>query len=56
MCKRTLRSILAVAFSAGLVFGAVSALDLGWDSGKAGVSDASASDLGWDVVQAGVSA
>lgn len=49
MCKRTLRSILAVAFSAGLVFGAASTLDLGWDGSTAVVSVSDGSqDLGWD--------
>lgn len=59
MCKRMLRSVLAVAFSAGLVFGAASALDLGWDIVKptsaAGSVTATADDLGWDTVEAGVS-
>ncbi|MEU3898691.1 hypothetical protein [Streptomyces sp. NPDC045251] len=55
MCKRMLRSILAVAFSAGLVFGTATGLDLGWDSSKFVVTDAKGvPDLGWDVVQAGV--
>jgi hypothetical protein len=49
MCKRTLRSVLAVAFSAGLVLGAASTLDLGWDGATAVVSVSDVSqDLGWD--------
>jgi len=49
MCKRMLRSVLAVAFSTGLVFGTVSTLDLGWDIVRpAGHAD-SALDLGWDI-------
>ncbi|MEV6113624.1 hypothetical protein AB0L59_14180 [Streptomyces sp. NPDC052109] len=56
MCKRMLRSVLAVAFSAGLVFGMVSTLDLGWDSTKSVNQAKSAQDLGWDIVRAGVPA
>ncbi|GAB7103287.1 hypothetical protein JCM4814A_16010 [Streptomyces phaeofaciens JCM 4814] len=58
MCKRMLRSVLAVAFSAGLVFGAVGTQDLWWDSvpadaGAANTQAAPAPDLHWDVIGAG---
>lgn len=56
MCKRMLRSVLAVAFSTGLVFGTVSALDLGWDIKPPTAQAKSAQDLGWDIVRAGVRA
>jgi hypothetical protein len=52
------RSVLAVAFSAGLVFGAYGALDLSWSSEPAQVQDSSDEavvppDLSWSSVQAG---
>ncbi|KAB1143241.1 hypothetical protein F7R91_25900 [Streptomyces luteolifulvus] len=50
--------MLAVAFSAGLVFGAYGALDLSWSSGPAQVQDSGSEavappDLSWSSVQAG---
>jgi hypothetical protein len=49
-----LRSVLAVAFSAGLVFGAASTLDLHWDTAPVGKSTAIAPpDLYWDASAAG---
>ncbi|OAH09592.1 hypothetical protein STSP_70470 [Streptomyces jeddahensis] len=57
MCKKMLRSVLAVAFSAGLLFGAVSPLDLAWDSAPADVNVAIAPpDLAWDAAPVGADA
>ncbi len=57
MRKRMLRSVLAVAFSAGLVFGAIGLQDLWWDSAPAGAgttdTQAAPPDLHWDVIVAG---
>lgn len=58
MCKRMVRSVLAVAFSAGLVFGAYGALDLSWSSEPATHPDSSGEavappDLSWSNVLAG---
>ncbi|MYQ81349.1 hypothetical protein GTW64_30025 [Streptomyces sp. SID4923] len=54
MRSRKLRSVLAVAFSAGLVLGVFGTLDLAWDGTAAkstgAVSAAPAPDLAWDTV------
>lgn len=44
MKKKMLRSVLAAVFSATVLFGAVSAADLGWGSAQAA---ATPGDLGW---------
>ncbi|WP_328329381.1 MULTISPECIES: hypothetical protein [unclassified Streptomyces] len=49
MKKKMLRSVLAAVFSATVLFGAVSAADLGWGSAQA---TAVPSDLGWGSVHA----
>jgi hypothetical protein len=56
MCKRMLRTVLAVAFSAGLVLGAVSPQDLGWDSVSALSVATAPMDLGWDMAPVGADA
>ncbi|KUF13366.1 hypothetical protein AT728_33515 [Streptomyces silvensis] len=55
MFQSMLRSVLVTALSAGLVVGAVSALDLSWDSAPADATRTVAAppDLAWSVVPAG---
>lgn len=55
MGKKMLRSVLAAAFSAGLTFGALSTMDLAWDSTPtetAGVQVQAVAppDLAWDSI------
>jgi hypothetical protein len=59
MRKRTLRAVIAAAFSAGLLFGVAGAMDTIWDSGPAD-SNASGSravlaDTIWDTPPVGAS-
>lgn len=57
MSSKSLRSVLAVAFSVGLALGVFGTLDLAWDSAPAkttgvqreGVVAAVGSDLAWDI-------
>jgi hypothetical protein len=60
MFKRMLRSVLVTTFSAGLLLGAVSTLDLGWQSTPASTSasadSAAPPDLGWTVGPKGADA
>jgi hypothetical protein len=52
MYRRTLRSVLATAFSAVLLYGAMGAGDIGWDSAPTGVSSGlvqADGDIGWDI-------
>ncbi|WP_448320842.1 hypothetical protein [Streptomyces sp. CO7] len=53
MCKRLLHSALAVAFSAGVLFGAASLTDIVWDGPAVGRGAAvQATDIVWDRVTA----
>lgn len=57
MCKRMLGSVLAVAFSAGLVFGAIGTLDLHWDTQPVSADMVAVPpDLHWDASQVGADA
>lgn len=53
MCKRMLRSVMAVAFSAGLAFGVLSTQDLSWSGTPATHVSAGRNiappDLSWSV-------
>lgn len=51
MCRKMLRSVLALAFSAGLVFGAAHGLDVIWNSQPATAVQA---DVIWNAVPATV--
>ncbi|MFF8643585.1 hypothetical protein [Streptomyces sp. NPDC015345] len=55
MFKRMLRSVLVTTFSVGLALGAVTTLDLSWNSVPAGGSATAApqSDLSWNVLPKG---
>ncbi|MEV5983159.1 hypothetical protein [Streptomyces sp. NPDC052114] len=55
MFKRMLRSVLVTTFSVGLGLGAVTTLDLSWNSQPAGGSSVAAPkpDLSWDVAARG---
>ncbi|WP_338698676.1 hypothetical protein V2W30_21040 [Streptomyces sp. Q6] len=47
MCKKMVRSALALAFSVGVALGAVSTLDLHWGSSATGVQAIAPPDLHW---------